>query len=200
MIRWPISHPLIIFVISSPLLLSCVYSTNALVLSWFERYSRILMTAWGTLDQDFVAICFQMLLNFSSELDLLTLRARNAFFWALLVEMLLQLNCCKLHGFWASIWTAHQSCLTTSFKMRLKLIVLKAFTTALSLIWALEFKLVQHLSIKLMHFTRGLCEILTTSIFIANQICGLSAFVASDVFTIMAFHWFYHDVAAFWTD
>ena len=103
-----------------------------------------------------------MLLDLVAVLDLLASWTRNAFFWALLVDVLLKLSEVVLLGLGATIRTQLHPCLTASHQMVVQSIILKYFTAAMGLVWTPELKLVKHLFVEFVHLSRCTCELLST--------------------------------------
>ena len=80
LVCWLLEH-----LLASSLRVYFLVSNNALMFTVFEDNSLVWLLAIRAFNHHLVACCFQMLLNFHSELDLLALRAGQALFRAVLV-------------------------------------------------------------------------------------------------------------------
>lgn len=140
-----------------------------------ENNAELRLAARVALDHDLVAGGVQMLLDLHAELDLLALRARQALFWAILIEMLLQLCLRELLGLRALVRALEEPSFALPLQMLVQLLIADRLLAPMRLIWAPELQQVQLLLIELVDLAGRRCEALAAILLVAGVVDCLGA-------------------------
>lgn len=140
------------------------------MLTVFENNPGLFLTTLLAFDHHLITTTLEVVLHLHTELDLLTLGTRQAFFRAVLIQMLLQFMSSESLGSRAAVWTKLFDGVALSLQMVVDLVVFDILVATVSLIGASELQLAQHLFVELMDFAWCFTKALSTSFFVANQV------------------------------
>ena len=166
------------------------------MLAAFEYYPKIRLVADVALDEDLVAVGVEVLLDFHAKLYLFALGTWQAFFRAVLVQMLLQFDLSEFLAFGALIWALMKPGFAVSLQMAVQLFVAYGLLAAMRMIWTFEFEAIQLLLVELVNLARCLSERVAAVLLVAGAVELVSASLADDVLARSALHGVDDDVGA----